>query len=215
MNIEILLDMIGQIDEKYIEEAAPRTKIIKKYWMKWAALAACLGLAAAGIFVAATQDSGNNFITQGQIIYGHSNGQISTGSYVAPPADGTILFFVDVKSALEEYDEKKMTYFLAVDIFSDTAMISPDSTEMQIELQRLLNLGYKIGTAERWTYYGDGDKVYQTYIAGYFTAEELKNFAANEKYGYAFQFARNGDGSPVLPEEFAIYSYLIRGKFFL
>ena len=40
-----------------------------------------------------------------------------------------------------------------------------------------------------------------TLVVGLFTEEELNNFAVNEKYGYAFKFERNGDGSSIKIDE--------------
>ena len=40
-----------------------------------------------------------------------------------------------------------------------------------------------------------------TLVVGLVTEEELNNFAVNEKYGYAFKFERNGDGSSIKIDE--------------
>ncbi|MBQ2153769.1 MAG: hypothetical protein II437_01735 [Oscillospiraceae bacterium] len=47
-----LMNEIGEIDEKYVAEAAPGAKEGRKAptWTKWAAMAACLCLAAVGVF---------------------------------------------------------------------------------------------------------------------------------------------------------------------
>ena len=51
--------------------------------------------------------------------------------------------------------------------------------------------------SEAWEYKSPDEKISYSYLAGYFTADELLNFPAAENYGYGFYFAVNGDGSPV------------------
>lgn len=47
-----ILDILGQVDEKYVGEAAPGKKANKKSsWMKWGALAACLCLVICAITI--------------------------------------------------------------------------------------------------------------------------------------------------------------------
>ncbi len=54
MKNERLLNEIGEIDDRFIAEAAPAAKkAAKPLWIKWAAAAACLCLAGFGIFAAA------------------------------------------------------------------------------------------------------------------------------------------------------------------
>ncbi len=50
MNEERLLNALGGVDDKYIEEAAPNARRKKRAWPGLCAAAACLCLAAAGIF---------------------------------------------------------------------------------------------------------------------------------------------------------------------
>lgn len=59
-----------------------------------------------------------------------------------------------------------------------------------------------MGFATGWIYQGeDGERVDMSYVASYFTAEQLAGFPANAEYGYALSFAANGDGSAVSPEQ--------------
>lgn len=51
--------------------------------------------------------------------------------------------------------------------------------------------------AEYWTYQGQGEKKYDTKVAGRFTEKELAFFGIDPDYGYFFYFAKNGDGSPI------------------
>lgn len=62
MRSEAILDAIGEADDRYIEEAAPRGKKAQKYaWMKWGAAAACLALAVyAGLRFLPPESSGPN-----------------------------------------------------------------------------------------------------------------------------------------------------------
>lgn len=62
MKSEVILDAIGEADDKYIEEAAPKEKRAKKRsWVKWGAAAACLALAVyAGFRFLPTESSGPN-----------------------------------------------------------------------------------------------------------------------------------------------------------
>ncbi|MEA4920413.1 MAG: hypothetical protein VB078_05810 [Clostridiaceae bacterium] len=62
MKSEVILDVIGKADDKYIEEAAPKEKRSKKYrWVKRIAMAACLTLAVyVGIRLIPTGISGPN-----------------------------------------------------------------------------------------------------------------------------------------------------------
>ena len=63
-------------------------------------------------------------------------------------------------------------------------------------------MGYKLYYVEdHWTYYGDSQKKYIPVVVGLFTDEELDNFQASEKYGYAFHFETNGDSSPIKIDE--------------
>lgn len=120
----------------------------------------------------------------------------SSGKYAAPQ-NGTWFCFVEVKDALEKYAGDNVTYFLAIDVFSDFKRLDVQSKELTAELERLSELGYHVGYAKAWMYPGQGERVPYTYVAGYFTAEELEKFAASADYGYAFHFTVNGDGSPV------------------
>lgn len=62
MKSEMILEAIGEADDRYIEEAAPKEKRVKRHaWMKWSAAAACLALAVyAGIRLVPAGSSGPN-----------------------------------------------------------------------------------------------------------------------------------------------------------
>ena len=59
MKSKRILDALGQVDENYIEEAAPdSTQKVKKHrWAKWGALAACLCLVLCGAFLFVNRDA--------------------------------------------------------------------------------------------------------------------------------------------------------------
>lgn len=234
MKSERIFKAIGNADDELLERYEERAGRQKKrnLRVRWGAIAACLCIAAAGVFGfstrfgrteigtgqggnkpvpgGTTEDySGSPVSNQGGDSTGESAGQVyiaggtvvsgyashSSGSYAAPPANGTWFCFVEVKDALKEYAGKDVTYFLAVDIFENSKELNGE--ELAAELKRLSGLGYHVGYAEAWEYRGEGEKVPYPYAAGYFTAGELESFGASKDYGYAFHFAANGDGSPV------------------
>jgi hypothetical protein len=55
--------------------------------------------------------------------------------------------------------------------------------------------------ATNWMYQGNKMKTNVHYLAGYFTKEQFKNFAASNEYGYIFSFATNGDVSAVSADQ--------------
>ena len=93
---------------------------------------------------------------------------------------------------------------MSVKLFENGASIDPQSAKGEAELKRLQSLGYEIGYAKVWTYEGNLQKAEYTYISGTFTAEQLKAFKASTGYGYAFDFALNGDGSPAASKNGAV-----------
>lgn len=120
----------------------------------------------------------------------------NTSMSYASPLPGQYYCFVEVNEARKHYAGKNAAYLLTFDLFgADANEISEQ--EMNTEYDRLVNLGYHLYETEYWTYYGQGEKEYQTVIVGLFTEEELSNFDANPNYGYAFRFVTNGDGSGV------------------
>lgn len=66
MKEERILNILGQVDEKYIEEAAPVEKVKRKSkklargWMKWGSLAACFCLVAFTTLFAVNAYAANN-----------------------------------------------------------------------------------------------------------------------------------------------------------
>lgn len=107
MKEERILNVLGQVDEEYIEEAAPAVKRRSKKpgWVKWGALAACLALFVA---VAGIVGSWQNW-------FGHKGGPASNPDSMTDPVDslvqdmrafefnGAYYEVTDVTEALERY----------------------------------------------------------------------------------------------------------------
>lgn len=132
------------------------------------------------------------YVPSGAIV-GKMNVGVS-GSYITPK-NGSCLYFIEVDRALKLYAWMDVTFYVGIYIAHDGIPIDKESE--QRELLRLNDLGYHIGYAEAWEYKNPDEKIKYNYIAGYITADDLRNFPANENYGYSFYFAVNGDGSPV------------------
>lgn len=65
-----ILNILGKVDEKYIEEAAPSKRTRKsRSWVKWGALAACLCLVAITFIIGITACKKNNFSTEETAYY--------------------------------------------------------------------------------------------------------------------------------------------------
>ena len=128
-----------------------------------------------------------------KIIKSYDTGEI--GCYASPKA-GECLFFDEVKAAREHYVGKNVQFLLKIDIFAkDNADLS--DAELQTEYQRLRELGYELYEMQTWEYKDEGEKEYHDIVVGLFGEEQLAAFDINPKYGYAFYFAKNGDGSDI------------------
>ena len=200
MNSKQIYRAIGNADDALVERCEDRTSTVRRRqpaWVKWSAAAACLCLVLAGAF-SIRQQGPVAVPGTGSVISSYEYGQ--SGSIYAPPENGEALFFPDVNAALDA--NAGDTYFVSVDIFQSGVPLDPESSDVQSELKRLTDSGYKVGYATYWTYQGeDMAKTDVPYLAGYFTADQLKTFAANEDYGYAFSFVSNGDGSAVSTDQ--------------
>lgn len=220
MNARLFSDAISQLDDKYYAEAAAYTRK-KRAWGRWAALAACLCLVA-GVGVlrpwekpdntpAALESPPPTVSTEPQntarptaeadtVVRGYeSEAEVS---YRAP-SPGEIRWTIEVQDALDAYAGQDAAFLLTFDLFqADGGGVTEATDDMrQAEYARLAALGYALYETPRWTYGGAGEKVWQSVVVGYFTAEELAAFAGNPDYGYMFRFAENGDGSGVYPAE--------------
>lgn len=220
-----LLRAIGGVDDALLEEyeqdtgTPQRTK--SRHWMRWGAMAACLCLVIAAAFtvpellkndVLAPAQHAQDSTVIGEkdaygpgdilpedrltIINGSGYSEDSAACYAAPKA-GDILYFIEVRAAMEEHAGSDVKLFVGIDLMSDIRTLSEHGTEVETEIQRMRGMGYDVFFAEAWTYEGDGEKVPYTYLAGLFTVDELKSFQTSADYGYAFRFAHNGDGACV------------------
>lgn len=125
-----------------------------------------------------------------------NSGDMVSESYAAP-SNGEKLYVRTVKMALDQYAGQDVKCFVAIDLFSNGTPLETNSKEVQAEVKRLQGLNYDVNVAKAWTYEGNAQKVDYTYVGAYLTADQLEHFKMSTNYGYAFQFASNGDGSPV------------------
>ena len=151
-------------------------------------------------------ENGSVYVAPGKVIDGYMSDVFS--SYAVPP-DGTWNYDSPVSEALKEYAKQNVTYFLGLTIFSSelSGALEVGSDELTAELERLGECGYHVGYSEAWTYRGLSEQVQYAYVAGYFTADELENFMANENYGYFFDFRTNGDNSPIPAKQGIVANY--------
>lgn len=195
MKKEQFLDMMNNIDDELIVNAKEARKTARKVsWKQIGAIAACFCLLLSAIIAVPLLINSNDGIIS-------KYGGASAGSMYRTPYPGECLFFSEVKKAREKYADKDVKFLLAFDIFNDGETEITDD-ELKAEYQRLADLGYKLYYIDdHWTYRGGGVKEYIPIVVGLFTEEELSKFDVNEKYGYAFKFERNGDGSSIKIDE--------------
>ena len=195
---ERIFEAIGNADEELLEhcDLKKRKNIWNSLWVKWAAVAACMCLLAVGGLTFR-----NLLIKESRpIIISSAPSGLTSGIYAAPE-NGETIFHTGVQAALDENGQKDILYFVAIDLFQNKTPLAPESDTAKEELKRLTDCGYKVGYATAWTYQDEWEKVELSYLAGYFTKEQLENFLTSPQFGYAFSFATNGDGSPVDAEQ--------------
>lgn len=213
---ERLFQAIGQVDDVLLERLeaqmqAPNrsmtTKSTSWYRKRWGGIAAGLVATAAAcilIFNSIGEQLPSMYTASGTVIDSYTSATLPPSSSVSPsvasPQNGIVTLDNDLNKALNEHAGQQVTYFVAIDLYSNGSPLAANRTEARNEVERLQQADYKVGYAQSWTYQGDMQKVYQTYIAGYFTAEQLQQFTANPDYGYSLHFVFNGDGSPVSPD---------------
>lgn len=119
-------------------------------------------------------------------------------SYQAPEA-GEYFCYMEVEEARKQYIDSDVCFLLAMNIFTyeeEGDILSGDL--LYLEYQRMIDNGYALYESSYWDYQGtDGEKVETPIIVGRFTESQLQDFIVNPKYGYAFYFKTNGDGSEV------------------
>jgi hypothetical protein len=191
---EEIYKAIGNVDDELLEryEAHQKPASKKMVWIKWGAVAACACI----VTVGALTLGNNGPARDNPAIVSSYNSGLAEGMFTAPE-NGKIFFDTNVKAALDKNKEKDTIFFVAINLYQNGTPLEPGSKEVKAELKRLTDSGYKAGYATSWTYQGDMEKVNTSYLAGYFTKEQLETFKAGSEYGYTFSFATNGDGSPV------------------
>ena len=117
------------------------------------------------------------------------------------PLPGKCIFYYEVEQAREKHMGKDVQFLVAFKVFKDgNDELSGD--ELDVEYQRLADLGYKLYYVEdHWTYRAGGVKEYIPIVVGLFTEDQLAAFKVNEMYGYGFYFESNGDGSSISVDE--------------
>lgn len=111
----------------------------------------------------------------GTMISSYPGGEAS--SYAAP-GNGTVSCSTPLSGAMKEYGESVL-YRVAVELFHDKERLDSNGAEVKSEIERLKNLGYLVA----FETYNDGvdNHCYFTLHVKY---GQLKNFAANNNYGY-------------------------------
>lgn len=216
---ERLFEAIGQVDDMLLERldahmqahsqrVATRSRSISRQRKRWGGIAAGLMITVATCILIfnsiGQQQLPSMYTASGTVIDSYTNDALPPSSSISPsmaaPQNGMVSLTSDLELALNKHAGQSVTYFVAIDLYSNGSPLSADSRQARSEVERLQQAHDKVGYAQSWTYQGKMQKVYQTYIAGYFTAEQLKQFAASPNYGYSLHFVFNGDGSPVSPD---------------
>lgn len=215
MKSEKIFKSIGNVDDELLERyESSKKKNSSPHWRIWGGLAAaCFCVIAIGsVALRGTPDIENeSYKSSGTVIENFQSGSMINDIYAAPE-NGKKVYFTEVTNALKEYAGKDVTYFLAVDIYANQIKLEDSSDEVKQELERLTKLGYQVGYSKYWTYQGNQEKVEIPYVSGYFTEKQLEDFAINEKYGYTFRFATNGDGGPVSADQGVVTDFNSEAK---
>lgn len=134
-------------------------------------------------------DSGNypnNYSSNGNektMISSFDIGETISACYAAPE-NGEFSFSIPLREAINEYGDGVL-YRVIIDVFADKEQLSPESSQIQEECERLSNNGYTVACETIF----DGVS-YHYYFSLHATYEELISFPANENYGY-FMFLYN------------------------
>lgn len=132
---------------------------------------------------AANADVGNypsNYIPDGKeqtLISSFDVSGIPSASY-AVPENGEFGFSIPLREAMNKYGNSVL-YRVIIDVFSDKEQLSPDSSQVKEECDRLSNRGYTVA----YEIYFDGES-YHYYFTVHATYEQLSSFAASKEYGY-------------------------------
>lgn len=205
MKNEKLFEAIGNVDNDLLENAQNTKKTAgKASWLKRGGIAACLCLVLAiplmvnGNFLKGNPTDTGAYVASGKVIDQFTPDM--NGIYEAPK-NGSVVYVNEVKNAIEKYKGQDVKFFVGIDLYANQAPLDNESDSVKEEVNRLKKQGYQVGYAKNWQYEGENQQVNHTYVAGYFTAEELKNFKASEGLGYTLKFVTNGDGTAVSAEK--------------
>lgn len=183
-----LLEVIEYLNPAYIEAAAEKPKTRKAGWLKWGAMAACLCLVVGAVLL--------NFDITNDAPEIVSQFKTPAGEKYLSPPPGEYVCVTNVNDARKYYEGQDVKYLLSFNMFKIGGEYLSDE-EQNIEYRRLVGLGYELYEVEKWTYQGNGEKIYYSVVVGLFSEEELAAFQVNPAYGYLFRFEANGDGSAV------------------
>lgn len=195
MNPAEFCTVLGDINEKYVAQAHAPRRAGGRTTLRWLAAAACLCLALGVGFWAAK----NLKTTPAPIITHYESDDFGSQYQFLPPAAGETRFYAGVENALKQYAGRQAKYLLTMDVFQDGEMLYVG--DLGGEFRRLGALGYdlRIAAVEEQ----DGDVIIVHHIvAGLFTEEQLRNFDADPRYGYAFGFPASPDGTALSPTDF-------------
>lgn len=204
-----LLDKMELVDPAYVAAADAAGKKTKNrgIWVRFGAAAACLMLIA-GVILYKPLTQGEQ--PSGTVVHEKPSDAEGQGSVkiinkyqaeladsYAAPLPGEVSFTMEVREARKEYAGEEVRYLLAFTVFKEGGeqMTELSEQEKNAEYQRLISLGYKLYTAQYWSYVSMNEKEYGTIVVGSFTESELAGFRADPNYGYFFYFAGNGDNS--------------------
>lgn len=107
----------------------------------------------------------------------------------ATPEKGEYFYFYELEEAMNAYAGQAVQYYVTIDVFEEGEQLRIEviyggdepydkNSPLIKEYERLLAEGYEVIIEE--------DE-----LRGYFTEEELKTFAVNAEYGYAFHFTED------------------------
>lgn len=188
-----ILLSLTDIDDAYIlesENVTSRTRFRPRHrrrlFMAATTLAAIIFLAYIGLSIL-RDDTG--------IVISQYDDSIKNTSYPYP-APGEMIFEMPVTDARLHFKGKPVHFLLGFKFYEEDNSF-PKESDMALEYRRLTKAGYDLYQTEVWDFENGKDKRTMPVVVGLFTEEELKNFNANEKYGYHFYFVTNGDNSPL------------------
>lgn len=123
----------------------------------------------------------NNYIPNGNektMISSYDGNEMLSEPCYAVPENGKFYFSVPLRHAMDAYGDR-VKYRVVVDVFTDRELLSPDSSQVQDERERLSDNGYIVA----YETYFDGESNHN-YFTLHATYEELISFQANAGYGY-------------------------------